>query len=51
MPKKKKKKIADNKPLEQVGILPSLTEWNGKSNVGHTHNFDTITNRGEAFLS
>ena len=40
-----------DKGMEKVGILPSLTEWNGKSNVGHTHNFDTITNRGEAFLS
>lgn len=50
MPKKIYKKEA-NKTLTEVGILPSLAEWNGKSNVGHTHNFDTITNRGEAFLS
>ena len=51
MPKKIYKKEANNKPLKEIGILPSLAEWNGKSNVGHTHNFDTITNRGEAFLS
>ena len=49
MPKKIYKKT--DKGLTEVGILPSLTEWNAKSNVGHTHNFDTITNRGEAFLS
>ena len=51
MPKKIYKKEANNKPLKEIGILPSLTEWNAKSNVGHTHNFDTIANRGEAFLS
>lgn len=49
MPKEVYKKT--DKKLEMVGILPSLAEWNGKSNVGHTHNFDTIANRGEAFLS
>ena len=49
MPKKIYKKTDNG--MEEVGILPSLAEWNGKSNVGHTHNFDTIANRGEAFLS
>ena len=44
MPKYIYKKRADNKELEQVGILPSLTEWNGKSNVGHTHAISEITN-------
>ena len=42
MPKHIYKKT--DKGLEKVGILPSLTEWNGKSNVGHTHAISDVTN-------
>lgn len=37
-------KKGEDKELHQVGILPSLTEWNGKSNVGHTHAISDIKN-------
>lgn len=42
MPKHIYKKT--EKKLEEVGILPSSDEWNGKSNVGHTHAISQITN-------
>ena len=48
MPKKKKKKT--DKGMEEVGILPSLDEWNAKSNVGHTHAIKTLnTNNSSIF--
>lgn len=43
MPKKIYKKETDKK-LTEVGILPSSDEWNGKSNVGHTHAISDIEN-------
>lgn len=43
MPKKIYKKGTDKK-LTEVGILPSSDEWNGKSNVGHTHAISDIKN-------
>lgn len=43
MPKKIYKKGTD-KELKEVGILPSSDEWNGKSNVGHTHAISDIKN-------
>ena len=49
MPKHVYKKGVD-KELHEVGILPSLTEWNGKSNVGHTHAIKTLnTNNSSIF--
>ena len=48
MPKHIYKKT--DKGMEEVGILPSLTEWNGKSNVGHTHDIKTLnTNNSSIF--
>ena len=41
MPKYVYKK-GEDKELHEVGILPSLTEWDGKSNVGHTHAIKTL---------
>ena len=38
------------KGLDEVGILPSLTEWNGKSNVGHTHAIKTL-NTNNSYIS
>lgn len=43
MPKHVYKKGTDKK-LTEVGILPSSDEWNGKSNVGHTHTISDIKN-------
>lgn len=43
MPKHVYKKGTD-KQLKEVGILPSSDEWNGKSNVGHTHAISDIKN-------
>lgn len=43
MPKHVYKKGTD-KILMEVGILPSSDEWNGKSNVGHTHAISDIKN-------
>lgn len=43
MPKHVYKKGTDKK-LTEVGILPSSDEWNGKSNVGHTHAISDIKN-------
>lgn len=49
MPKHIYKKGEDKK-LHEVGILPSLTEWDGKSNVGHTHAIKTLnTNNSSIF--
>lgn len=50
MPKYVYKKGAD-KELHQVGVLPSLTEWNGKSNVGHTHAIKTLNTSNYSSLS
>ena len=41
MPKHIYKKEED-KELHEVGILPSLEEWNAKSNVDHTHAIKTL---------
>ena len=43
MPKHVYKK-GEDKELHEVGILPSSDEWNGKSNVGHTHAISDIKN-------
>ena len=49
MPKYVYKKGAD-KELHEVGILPSIEEWDGKSNVGHTHAIITLnTNNSSIF--
>ena len=50
MPKYVYKKGAD-KELHQIGILPSLTEWNEKSNVGHTHDIKTLNTNNSSTLS
>ena len=49
MPKHIYKKT--DKGLKEIGILPSLTEWNRKSNVGHTHAIKTLNTNNSSVLS
>ena len=48
MPKHIYKKT--EKGMEEVGILPSIEEWNGKSNIGHTHAIKTL-NTDNSYIS